>query len=60
MAGKEFTEYVIDKATDVAYLDEEMATELANLAGPVSAFIDDAVAAYREYILSLVASTDAA
>lgn len=60
MAGKEFTEYVIDKASDVAYLDEEMAVEIANLTGPVSAFIDDAVDAYREYLLGLVASNDAA
>jgi hypothetical protein len=60
MAGKEFTEYVIDKASDVAYLDEEMAVEIANLTGPVSAFVDDAVDAYREYLLGLVASNDAA
>lgn len=60
MAGKEFTEYVIDKASDVAYLDEEMAVEIANLTGPVRAFIDDAVDAYREYLLGLVASNDAA
>ena len=60
MAGKEFTEYVIDKASDVAYLDEEMATELANLTGPVSAFIDDAVNTYREYLLGLVTSNDVA
>jgi hypothetical protein len=60
MAGKEFTEYVIDKASDVAYLDEEMAVEIANLTGPVSAFIDDAVNTYREYLLGLVTSNDVA
>jgi hypothetical protein len=60
MAGKEFTEYVIDKASDVAYLDEEMAVEIANLTGPVSTFIDDAVNTYREYLLGLVTSNDVA
>jgi hypothetical protein len=60
MAGKEFTEYVIDKANDVAYLDEEIANELDSLTGSVNEFVDEAVSAYREFILGLVASTDAA
>jgi hypothetical protein len=58
MAAKDFTEYVIDKANDVVDLKEEIAIELENLTGTVDEFVNEAVAAYRDQILSLIAAQD--
>ena len=53
MAAKDFTDYVLDKANDVISVWHELEIELIELEGPVDAFIDDAVAAFREYLTSL-------
>lgn len=58
MAATDFTEYVLDKANDVIDLKEELATELANLTGTVDEFVNEAAAAYRDQILSLIARQD--
>jgi hypothetical protein len=58
MAATDFTEYVLDKANDVIDLKEELATELADLTGTVDEFVNEAVAAYRDQILSLIARQD--
>lgn len=60
MAGKEFTEYVLDKADDVIDVAEEIRTELGQLAGSAEDFVNDAVSAYRDYLLGLIdlVSTD--
>lgn len=54
MSGKEFTEYVLDKADDVIDVAEEIRTELDQLNGSVEDFVNDAVAAYRDYLLGLI------
>lgn len=60
MSGKSFTEYVLDKADDVIDVTEEIITELDDLTGSPEDFVNDAVAAYREYLLGLIdfVSTD--
>jgi hypothetical protein len=60
MAGKDFTEYVLDKADDVIDVAEEIKTELDQLTGSVEDFVNDAVSAYRNYLLGLIdfVSTD--
>lgn len=58
MAAKDFTEYVLDKANDVIDLNEEIAIELENLTGTVDEFVNEAVAAYRDQILNLIAAQD--
>jgi hypothetical protein len=60
MAGKDFTEYVLDKADDVIDVAEEIKTELDQLTGSVEDFVNDAVTAYRDYLLGLIdfVSTD--
>jgi heme oxygenase len=58
MAAKDFTEYVLDKANDIIDLNEEIAIELENLTGTVDEFVNEAVAAYRDQILSLIAAQD--
>lgn len=58
MSAREFTEYVLDKANDVIDLREEIATELADLVGSVEDFVNEAVAEYRDQILSLIAAQD--
>lgn len=60
MPGKEFTEYVLDKADDVIDVAEEIRTELDQLNGSVEDFVNDAVTAYRDYLLGLIdfVSTD--
>ena len=60
MSGKEFTEYVLDKADDVIDVAEEIRTELDQLNGSVEDFVNDAVTAYRDYLLGLIdfVSTD--
>lgn len=54
MSGKEFTEYVLDKADDVIDVAEEIRTELDQLNGSVEDFVNDAVTAYRDYLLGLI------
>jgi hypothetical protein len=54
MAGKDFTEYVIDKADDTIDVAEEFKTELDSLTGSVDDFINEAVSTYRNYLLGLV------
>lgn len=56
MSARDFTDYILDKANDVIDIAEEIATELDGFSGSVDAFIDDAVAAYRDYLVSLVAN----
>ena len=60
MAGKDFTEYVLDKADDVIDVAEEIRTELDQLNGSVEDFVNDAVTASRDYLLGLIdfVSTD--
>jgi heme oxygenase len=58
MAAKDFTEYVLDKANDIIDLNEEIAIELENLTGTVDEFVNEAVAAYRDQILNLIAAQD--
>lgn len=55
MSGKDFTEYVIEKANDVVDLVDEMGAELQFLDSSIDELINDAVAAYREYLLYVIA-----
>lgn len=54
MAPKYFTEYVLEKADDVVDVATELETELAEFDGPVEKFVDEAVAAYRDYLADLI------
>lgn len=53
MAAKDFTEYVLEKADNVIDIASELEFELTSVDGLVDAFIDEAVAAYHDYLTDL-------